>query len=173
MIGKRLRQLLASHNMTQAELCRKLGISPGNMSNFINDQRNPSLETLSRIAGYFSVNIDSFVSEAPAARSGPRLLSSLSENTLNTAGRFWVKIDTDAFSSAFRRETLIFIDKEAEINHRDCILVINSGRPEIYRFLVKNRGAILIPFRKTEMPLEIKKHSKTTLYKILFSAVSP
>ncbi|MCD8568718.1 MAG: helix-turn-helix domain-containing protein [Geovibrio sp.] len=63
------------------------------MSNFINDQRNPSLETLSRIAGYFSVNIDSFVSEAPVARSGPRLLSSLSENTLNTAGRFWVKID--------------------------------------------------------------------------------
>ncbi|WP_283808368.1 helix-turn-helix domain-containing protein [Geovibrio thiophilus] len=173
MIGKRLRQLLALHNMTQAELCRKLGISPGNMSNFINDQRNPSLETLSRIAGYFSVNIDSFVSETPYVHSGPKLLSSVKESNLISSGRLWIKIDTNAFSPAFREQTLIFVDRAASVHHRDCVLIYRNGKPEIYRYLVKSRGSILIPFRKTEMPLEINKQSKEKLYKITFSASAP
>ncbi|MGE4497086.1 MAG: helix-turn-helix domain-containing protein [Deferribacterales bacterium] len=173
MIGKRLRQLLASHNMTQAELCRKTGISPGNMSNFINDQRNPSLETLSRIAVFFSVNIDSFVSQDVPQRTEPRLLSDLEEGEVFSSGRLWVKIDTGAFSPAFGEGTLIFIDKTAVISNRDCILLFRDKTPEIYRFLEKSRGGILIPFKKTEMPLEITKQNKQRLYKITFSAAVP
>jgi transcriptional regulator with XRE-family HTH domain len=173
MIGKRLRQLLASNNMTQAELCRKLSISPGNMSNFINDQRNPSLETLSLIAGYFSVNLDSFVNEHSAVKVMPKTLTSLTENALISSGRLWIRIDSDSFAPAFSRGLLIYTDIYAEVAHRDCILIFRNEKPELYRFLEKGKSSILIPFMKTEMPVEIKKQGKTRLYKIIYSAFAP
>ena len=127
MIGKRLKHLLTKNNMTQAELSRRLNISQGNISNFINNKRNPSVEILSEIAEFFSVSMDSFVPERVFSSCPVYKLSDISEDSLRHHKRQWVKVDTCLFSPAFKPETLIFIDSDAKVSHSDCIVLFKDG----------------------------------------------
>lgn len=57
-LGNRLKDLLASHNMSQRELARKVGISNTTISRIVKGQGDVMLSVLIAIADYFDVTID-------------------------------------------------------------------------------------------------------------------
>lgn len=55
-VGERIRKARKSSGLTQIQLAAKLGISPVNISQLENDQREPKTETLQRIAEALNIN---------------------------------------------------------------------------------------------------------------------
>lgn len=58
MLNERIKQLRIDRNLTQVELAKKLSVSKQAVSNWENDNIQPSIEMLIRIADYFSVSTD-------------------------------------------------------------------------------------------------------------------
>ena len=58
MIGKQLKSLRTENNYTQAELAKKLHLTPKAISFYENNQREPDIDTLYKIAEIFNVSID-------------------------------------------------------------------------------------------------------------------
>lgn len=58
MLSKKLRQLRKEHKMTQTELAEKFGVSQQALAKWEAGRALPETETISRIAGFFSVTTD-------------------------------------------------------------------------------------------------------------------
>ena len=58
MLNKRLKELRELFGMNQIQLARKLGVSKQSISNWENDNIQPSIEMLIKIAQLFSVSTD-------------------------------------------------------------------------------------------------------------------
>ncbi|MCI6481804.1 MAG: helix-turn-helix transcriptional regulator [Treponema porcinum] len=58
MINKRIRELRLSRGMSQPELAAKLGVSKQYISNWENDNIQPSIEMLIAISRFFMVSTD-------------------------------------------------------------------------------------------------------------------
>ncbi|MGO3019029.1 MAG: LexA family protein [Anaerococcus sp.] len=58
MIGKQLKSLRKDNGYTQADLAKKLHLTPKAISFYENNQREPDIDTLNRIADIFKVSID-------------------------------------------------------------------------------------------------------------------
>ncbi len=56
--GSRLRRLREGEGMSQSDLCRKVGISKGFLSDLENDRRGPGADKLHRLAQALSVSMD-------------------------------------------------------------------------------------------------------------------
>ncbi|MFO7866667.1 MAG: XRE family transcriptional regulator [Candidatus Aminicenantes bacterium] len=62
-LGSRLRRLREDHLLTQDELARKVGLSPKFISSIERGDRQPSLDSLVKLAGFFKVGTSSFLEE--------------------------------------------------------------------------------------------------------------
>lgn len=58
MLNERIRQLRITHNLSQVNLATALGISKQCVSNWENDNIQPSIEMLIKLSSYFSVSTD-------------------------------------------------------------------------------------------------------------------
>lgn len=58
MIGKQLKSLRIEKNYTQSDLAKKLHLTPKAISFYENNQREPDIDTLYKIAEIFDVSID-------------------------------------------------------------------------------------------------------------------
>lgn len=58
MLNQRIRTLRQSRNMSQVELAKALGVTKQSISNWENDNIQPSVEMLVKIAKVFSVSTD-------------------------------------------------------------------------------------------------------------------
>lgn len=58
LIGDRIGLLLGQHNMTQAELARRLGASWGSVSDWCQGLKSPALGTLIKICDLFDCSLD-------------------------------------------------------------------------------------------------------------------
>ena len=58
MLNQQIRKLRQARNMSQVELAKVLGVTKQSVSNWENDNIQPSVEMLIRIAGAFSVSTD-------------------------------------------------------------------------------------------------------------------
>lgn len=58
MLGKRINELRLAHGWNQVQLARKLNISKQTVSNWENDNIQPSIEMLVRVAKLFNVSTD-------------------------------------------------------------------------------------------------------------------
>lgn len=58
MLNIKIRELRKSYNISQVELAKALGVSKQCVSNWENDNIQPSVEMLVRIANYFHVKTD-------------------------------------------------------------------------------------------------------------------
>ncbi|HIX09718.1 MAG TPA: helix-turn-helix domain-containing protein [Firmicutes bacterium] len=58
MLNEKIRSLRLSGRMTQVQLAKALGVSKQCVSNWENDNIQPSVEMLIRIARYFNVSTD-------------------------------------------------------------------------------------------------------------------
>lgn len=57
-LGKRISHLRGERQLTQGELARIIGVTRAALSHYENDRRQPTYDTLRKIAQYFSVSVD-------------------------------------------------------------------------------------------------------------------
>ncbi len=57
-LGENIRKMRLAKNLTQGDLCKKLQIDVGYMSNLEQGKKNPTLATIERIAKVLSVSVD-------------------------------------------------------------------------------------------------------------------
>ena len=58
MFNERIKEIRLSRNMTQVDLARELNVTKQSVSNWENDNIQPSIDMLMKIATYFSVSCD-------------------------------------------------------------------------------------------------------------------
>ena len=58
MLNQRIRMLRQARSMSQVELARLLGVTKQSISNWENDNIQPSIEMLKKLAAVFSVSTD-------------------------------------------------------------------------------------------------------------------
>ncbi len=58
MLNKRIRELRKARNISQVELAKALDVTKQSVSNWENNNIQPSIDMLVRIAGFFSVSTD-------------------------------------------------------------------------------------------------------------------
>ena len=58
MLNEKIKKLRSSYNMSQVDLARQLGVSKQCVSNWENDNVQPSVEMLVKIAKFFNVSAD-------------------------------------------------------------------------------------------------------------------
>ena len=63
MLNERIKELRTARGMSQVELAEKLGISKQSVSNWENDNIQPSIQMLVKIARTFSVSTDYLLGE--------------------------------------------------------------------------------------------------------------
>ena len=68
MLRKRILELRVAHGYTQVTLAKKLGVSKQAVSNWENDNIQPSIEMLIRLADTFGVTTDYLLGREDAAR---------------------------------------------------------------------------------------------------------
>ena len=58
MFSERIKEIRLARNMTQVDLSRELNVTKQSVSNWENDNIQPSIDMLIKIASYFSVSCD-------------------------------------------------------------------------------------------------------------------
>ena len=66
--GDALKNARVGAGMTQAELARRLGVTPQTVSQYERGRINPKFETLKRIADAMDVSVDSLLDESMRAQ---------------------------------------------------------------------------------------------------------
>ncbi len=61
MLGERIRQLRAGRGISQVELADALGVTKQSVSNWENNNIQPSIDMLLKLSAYFSVSTDSLL----------------------------------------------------------------------------------------------------------------
>lgn len=57
-IGKKLKELRKSYNLTQEQFAGKIGISRINYTRYENDKVRPDYETVIKIADFYEISLD-------------------------------------------------------------------------------------------------------------------
>lgn len=70
MIARRITTLRKQHVLSQAQLARKLNISPSALGNYEQGRRNPDLDTLILMSKIFDVSLDYLITGAEHGESG-------------------------------------------------------------------------------------------------------
>lgn len=72
----RLKELIEQTNTRQRDLCSVTGVAHSTMSQYVNGQREPGINTLKKLADYFGVTVDYLINhdtknskEPPAPRN--------------------------------------------------------------------------------------------------------
>lgn len=58
MVVPRIRYLMEAHGLTQYALAKRLGISQSTICNWLNGKKEPSIESLWKVADFFDVTVD-------------------------------------------------------------------------------------------------------------------
>ena len=66
-LGQTLKMLLQEHDISAAELARRADLSVASLSRILNDQTNPSFESVGRLARALGIGMDAFMPDAAAS----------------------------------------------------------------------------------------------------------
>ena len=58
LLIEHLKELLRVYNLTQYGLSKQIGISPSAVCNWLNGKKEPSIESLWKLADFFDVSVD-------------------------------------------------------------------------------------------------------------------
>lgn len=82
MFGERLKQLRESQGLSQTELADYLNVSRQSIGGYENDNVDPGMDTLVKIADKFNVSLDYLLCRADE-KENPNLLNSSDKKILN------------------------------------------------------------------------------------------
>lgn len=58
LVVPRIRYLMEAHGLTQYALAKRLGISQSTICNWLNGKKEPSIESLWKVADFFDLTVD-------------------------------------------------------------------------------------------------------------------
>lgn len=58
LVSERIRELIEAEKISQYALAKRLRINPSTVSNWLSCKKEPSIESLWKLADYFDVSID-------------------------------------------------------------------------------------------------------------------
>lgn len=105
MIGKQLKSLRKDNGYTQSDLAKKLHLTPKAISFYENNQREPDIDTLNKIADIFNVSIDYL-----NGRKGLDLKKGEDYATINVYGSIPAGIPIEAIEDITDTEDISFKD---------------------------------------------------------------
>lgn len=63
MLGKKLKELRKARNLKQDDIAHLFNVTRGNISNWENGRRNPSVKQLEALAKFYNISMDFFAEE--------------------------------------------------------------------------------------------------------------
>lgn len=63
-VSERIKYLMGIEKITQYALARKIGVCESTVSNWLSGKKEPSIESLWKVADYFDVTIDFLIGRA-------------------------------------------------------------------------------------------------------------
>lgn len=87
MLGARIAALRRDAGMSQAELAKKLQVSPSAVGMYEQGRREPSAETLVALSRVFQVSTDYLLTGNPSTRSDERMLAQILLDSLDSADK--------------------------------------------------------------------------------------
>lgn len=101
-LGKRIKEFKKSKHIRNEEFCEKIGISTTFLWDLENGNKNPSLETLVKIANVLECGVDSLLCDSLESTKKPQLNNiSMKLETLNKEQLKFVEIVIDSMLTAF------------------------------------------------------------------------
>lgn len=79
----RLKELIEQTNTRQRDLCSVTGVAHSTMSQYVNGQREPGINTLKKLADYFGVTVDYLINHDTQNNKEPPAPWSITNGTLN------------------------------------------------------------------------------------------
>lgn len=64
IVEERIKYLMQAEGISQYALAKKLGISQSTISNWLNGKKEPSIESLWKLADYFGESVDYIIGRA-------------------------------------------------------------------------------------------------------------
>lgn len=64
IVEERIKYLMQAEGVSQYALAKKLGISQSTISNWLNGKKEPSIESLWKLADYFGESVDYIIGRA-------------------------------------------------------------------------------------------------------------
>lgn len=98
MLGSRIAMLRRDAGMSQAELAKRLQVSPSAVGMYEQGRREPSAETLVALSRIFQVSTDYLLTGTPNSHGDEHTLSQLLLDSLNSADQKLCQRDPRPFS---------------------------------------------------------------------------
>ncbi len=161
LMVQRIRKLMQSRNIIDAELARTTGMSPGTLSRILSGETaDPRLSSLSAIAGALDSTVgyitgseraypipildwEQIVPFADGALKTDRPLHSLTVDTAPAAGTFAVRT-TPSMEPRFRAGSLIIVEPASQYRDGQVGVVSFNARDAVVRRFTKDGSAIYL-----------------------------
>ncbi len=77
--GKRIREMRKTFRLTQAEFAEKVGISMMSLRRYESDERQPTIQTIERMASTLGLTLGEFLWNSPEIKRGPLWVADLKD----------------------------------------------------------------------------------------------
>lgn len=164
--GKRIKELRALHDMTQAELASKLNVSKANMSKYEADKIEPNLGILKNISALFDVSVDYLLQRPQNSKTGIRIpvlgkvvagipieavedildYEEISPDMASTGEFFALKITGKSMEPKFSEGDVVIVRQQPDVDNGDIAIVLINGHAATVKKIKKSaEGITLIP----------------------------
>ena len=173
------KNLRKDNNLTQAELAKKLGVAPSTVGMYERGQREPDFETLEKIAGYFSVNMNTLLGKENSAEIAVGSLGTkipvlgkvaagipitAVENILDyeeissemaSSGEYVaLKIQGSSMEPRMYEGDVVIVRVQSSVEHGEvAVVMVDGGEATVKKVQFQSSGILLQPFNPSYEPI--------------------
>ena len=173
------KNLRKDNNLTQAELAKKLGVAPSTVGMYERGQREPDFETLEKIAGYFSVNMNTLLGKENAAEIAVGSLGikipvlgkvaagipiTAVENILDyeeissemaSSGEYVaLKIQGSSMEPRMYEGDVVIVRVQSSVEHGEvAVVMVDGSEATVKKVQFQSSGILLQPFNPSYEPI--------------------
>ncbi|MEG6521166.1 helix-turn-helix domain-containing protein [Desulfotomaculum sp. 1211_IL3151] len=177
MIGKRIKKLRTTKELTQAELAKHLEVTTSSVGMYESGTRNPSYEVMVKLANFFNVSVDYLLGKSPFKNAQEEQYSIMIAaikaviHREDTHDLFW---DTamellHSTSHIYTPNTLLYLSHILDklkrpvtaVEYYDLCLFVSNG----FKWPTDYQGPVIVKIKNEEIPilLDYWKIEKVTL----------
>ena len=193
MLHEQIKTLRAARGLNQVELAKKLNVSKQSISNWENNNIQPSIEVLVKLARFFSVSTDYLLGCAPApitsavaAADGPREFPIPIIGTVRAGfgafafeedygeeyarvkdpgSYFYLLVKGDSMEPRISDGDLALVHRQPTLENGDLgVVIFGEGEGTLKKFIRRGNTIILQPFNNVYAPQIIMGEDLEHLY---------
>ena len=163
MLAKELKRLRKEKGMTQAELAKRLNVSPSTIAMYETNQRDPSYPMLLQIADFFNINLqvlskvsndpclipiyDKIQADIPLEAIEDIIDYEEIPIKMSKQGEYFgMKINDDSMAPRFQKGDVVIVRKQSNIANDDIAIILVNGNDATMKKIKKDENGIaLIP----------------------------